>query len=146
MGVRVVLGDAATASVAGYVGTKVMEPLSMALYRAESPETRAREDAAMPGPPYRLAAEKSAKTLRLDLSDKTTERAGMGFHYGLAVSRAPLYGLARRRAHLGGPLSALLTGAVADDTLTPLLGFSAPRAKSSRPADDRQGLGDPRRG
>jgi len=38
--------------------------------------------------------------------------------------------LLRRRAHLGGPLSALLTGAamsaVADETLTPLLGFSAP--------------------
>jgi hypothetical protein len=130
MGVRAVLGDAVTAAVAGYVGTKVMEPVSMALYRAESPETRSRENAVRPGPPYRLAAEKTAKALRLDLSDKALERAGMGFHYGLAVSWVPLYGLLRRRAHLGGPFSALLTGAamsaVADETLTPLLGFSAP--------------------
>ena len=130
MGLRGMVGDLVTGAVAGYAGTKVMEPVSMALYKMESPETRAREDAARPGPPYRLAAEKTAKALGLDLSDKTTERAGMGFHYSMAVSWASLYGLLRRRDHLGGPLAALVTGAamsaVADEALTPLLGFSAP--------------------
>jgi hypothetical protein len=102
----------------------------MALYRAVSPEARAKDDAARPGPPYRLAAEKTTKAVGLDLPDKAVGLAGMGFHYGLAVSWAPLYGLLRRRAHLGGPFAALITGAamaaVADETLTPLLGFSAP--------------------
>lgn len=130
MDVRAVVGDLGTAVVAGYAGTKVMEPVSMALYKAESPGTQAKEDAARPGPPYRLAAEKTAKLLGLNLSDKAAERAGMGFHYGLAISWAPLYGLLRRRANMGGPLAAAITGAamsaVADETLTPLLGFSAP--------------------
>lgn len=66
----------------------------------------------------------------MNLSDKALERAGMGFHYGLAISWAPLYAILRRRFHLGGPLAAVVTGAamsaVADETLTPLLGFSAP--------------------
>jgi len=130
MGVRAVAGDVVTAGVAGYAGTKVMEPVSRALYKAESPETQAKEDAVRPGPPYQLAAEKIAKAVGLNLSDKAVERAGMGFHYGLVISWAPLYGVLRRRAHLGGPLAAVVTGAamsaVADEALTPLLGFSAP--------------------
>jgi hypothetical protein len=130
MGVRAVVGDVVTAVVAGYAGTKVMEPVSMALYKAESPQDQAKEDAVRPGPPYRLAAEKTAKAVGLNLSEQALDRAGMGFHYGLAISWAPFYGLLRRRAHLGGAVAAVATGAamsaVADETLTPLLGFSAP--------------------
>jgi hypothetical protein len=123
-------GDLVTAAAAGYAGIKFVEPVSMALYRAEAPEPRANEDAARPGPPYRLAAERAAKALGLDPSEGATERAGKGFHYALAVSWAPLYALLRRRTRLRGPAAALLTGAamsaVAEETLTPLLGFSAP--------------------
>lgn len=130
MGVRVVVAELVTAGVAGYAGTKVMEPVSMALYKAESPETQAKEDAVRPGPPYQVAAKKVAKAVGLNLSDKAVERSGMGFHYGLAISWAPLYGVLRRRAHLRGSLAGVLTGAamsaVADEALTPLLGFSAP--------------------
>lgn len=130
MGVRAVVGDLMTAVVAGYAGTKVMEPVGMALYKAESPATQAKEDAVRPGPPYQLAAKKTAGAIGLNLSDKAVERAGMAFHYGLAISWAPLYGVLRRRAHWGGPLAAVATGAamsaIADETLTPLLGFSAP--------------------
>lgn len=44
--------------MAGYLGTKVMEPVSMALYQRESDQHRAREDQARPGPPFQAAAEK----------------------------------------------------------------------------------------
>lgn len=130
MGVRAVVAEILTAGVAGYVATKETEPVGMALYEAESPGTQAKEDPVRPGPPYQLAAKKTAEAVGLNLSDKAVERAGMAFHYGLAISWAPLYGVLRRRAHWGGPLAALVTGsamsAVADETLTPLLGFSAP--------------------
>lgn len=129
MGVRALVADLVTAGVAGYAGTKVMEPVSMALYKAESPGTQAKEDAARPGPPYQLAAKKTAGAVGVNLSDTAVERVGMVFHYGLALSWAPLYAVLRRRARLSGPTAAAVTGAamsaVADETLTPLLGFSA---------------------
>ena len=53
--------DLALSAAAGYLGTKAMEPASMKLYQLESEEARAREDAARPGAPYRLAAEKLTK-------------------------------------------------------------------------------------
>jgi hypothetical protein len=130
MGVRAVVADMVTAGVAGYAGTKVMEQVSMALYKAESPRIQAKEDALRPGPPYQVAAKKTAAAIGVKLSDKAVERGGMAFHYGLAISWVPLYGVLRRRAQWGGPLAAVVTGAamsaVADETLTPLLGFSAP--------------------
>lgn len=130
MGVRAVVAGVVTAALAGYAGTKVMEPVSVALYKAESPGTQAREDAVRPGAPYQLAAKKTASAVGLSLSDKAVDRVGLAFHHGLAISWAPLYGTLRRRARLSGPTAAAVTGAamsaLADETLTPLLGFSAP--------------------
>lgn len=124
------VADVMVGAAAGYVGTKVMEPVGTVLYRAEPSDARAKEDAARPGPPYRLAAEKTTKALGLGLSDEAMARAALGFHYGLAVSWAPLYALLRRRTRLGMLPAALVTGAamsaIADEGLTPLLGFSAP--------------------
>ncbi|WP_205346838.1 hypothetical protein [Pseudonocardia broussonetiae] len=50
--------DLAVATLAGYLGTKAMEPVSTKLYELESEVDRAREDTARPGPPDRIAAEK----------------------------------------------------------------------------------------
>lgn len=130
MTTRAVAGDLATGVLAGYVGTKAMEPVSMFLYRHEPEPARAAEDAVRPGPPYRVAAEKITGLLGLHLGDEAMGRAALGVHYGLAVSWAPLYGLLRHRARLGPPVAALLTGlamsVVADELLTPAFGFSAP--------------------
>ncbi|MFC9543031.1 hypothetical protein ACFTXK_00035 [Streptomyces sp. NPDC056956] len=52
------LTDAVVAPVAGYAATKVMEPVSMKLYQLEPDETRRREDAARPGFPSQIAAER----------------------------------------------------------------------------------------
>jgi len=122
--------DLAVATSASYLATKAMELVSSRLYEREPAADRAREDAARPGPPYRIAAEKVAGLLGLTLSEPATERAALGFHYGLAASWAPLYPLLRRRAHLGPLGAGLATGAsmslLVDEGLTPLLGFSAP--------------------
>src|SRR5947209_17082342 len=89
-----VLGeDLAVATLAGYLGTKAMEPISTKLYELESEANRAREDTARPGAPYRIAADKLTRLVGLHLSEQQLDRAALGFHYGLAISWAPLYGL-----------------------------------------------------
>lgn len=124
------LTDLALAPLAGYVGTKVMEPVSSKLYELESEQDRRREDEARPGVPYAIAARKAADLVGLRLSDKQQERLALTFHYGLAIQYALLYPLLRRRTSLGPVAAGLATGAamslVADEMMTPALGFSAP--------------------
>lgn len=52
--------DAAIAGLAGYVATRVMEPVSQRLYEMESPQARQQEDEVRPGPPPEVAARKTA--------------------------------------------------------------------------------------
>jgi hypothetical protein len=122
--------DLAIAPVAGYLGTKAMEPVSTWLYEREGQADRDREDAVRPGPPYRIAAQKTTALLGLELSEPLLDRAALVFHYGLAVSWAPTYALLRRRAGLGPLTAGLVSGAamsaLVDEGLTPTLGFSAP--------------------
>ena len=131
MSMRAVAGGVATGVVAGYVGTKAMEPVSMYLYRHEPEHARAAEDAARPGPPYRVAAKKITYALGLTLTDEVLDKVALGFHYGLGVSWAPLYGILRHRARLAAPTASLVTGlamaVIADEAMTPMLGFSAPK-------------------
>jgi hypothetical protein len=124
------LTDLALAPIAGYAGTKLMEPVSSKLYQLESQADREREDAARPGAPYAIAADKTADLLGLTLSDKNTERLSLLFHYGLAIQWAPVYAVLRRRTSLPPASAGLATGAamslIADEIMTPALGFSAP--------------------
>ncbi|MBX6311452.1 MAG: DUF1440 domain-containing protein [Isosphaeraceae bacterium] len=116
--------------ISGLVGTKVMEPVSMMLYEWEPEAVRRREDAVRPGPPYEIAAKKTAELLGLHLTDEQVKRFGMAFHYGLGMSWGPVYLLLRRKARLSPATAGLLTGAVmsllVDEGMTPALGFSAP--------------------
>ena len=95
----------------------------MFLYRHEPVKARAAEDAARPGPPYRVASEKITSALGLNLTDEVLDRVALGFHYGLAVSWASLYGVLRPQVGLAAPLAALLTGlamsVLADELMTP---------------------------
>jgi len=124
------LFDLALSAVAGYVGTRAMEPVSMRLYELEPAAARAREDAARPGPPYRVAAEKITGVLGVDLSEERLQQLSLALHYGLAIQWAPLYPLLRRRTGLAPIAAGLATGAamslVADELMTPAFGFSAP--------------------
>ena len=122
--------DLAVASVAGYVATKAMEPVGMKLYEWESAAAREREDAVRPGPPYEIAARKIGHALGMDLDGTALDRASMVMHCGLALSWSPLYALLRRRQTISPVVAGLVTGAamsvLAEEVMTPLMGFSAP--------------------
>ncbi|WP_246633841.1 DUF1440 domain-containing protein [Pseudonocardia nigra] len=102
----------------------------MKLYEMESEQDRAREDAARPGPPFQVAAEKLTKAFEIQLSEQQMSRLSLAFHYGLAIQWAPLYPLLRRRTNLNPVTAGLATGAamsvIADELMTPAFGFSAP--------------------
>lgn len=124
------IADLGIALISGYIGTKVMEPVSMKLYEMESDADRQREDAVRPGPPYDIAAEKTAGLLGVQLSDTQKQTAGLVFHYGLGMGWAPVYTFLRRHTSLNPLLAGLVAGAamslIVDEGLTPMLGFSAP--------------------
>lgn len=131
MKIRGLIYDIGTGMIGGYVGTKVMEPVSMKLYELESEETRRKEDEARPGPPYLIAARKTIEALGIELSEEQLEMvATYVFHYGLGMSWGPPYAFLRRWTNHNPVSAGLLTGAVmsmlVDDGMTPLLGFSAP--------------------
>lgn len=122
--------DLSIATVAGYLGTKAMEPVAQKLYEWESQADRTREDAVRPGPPFEIAAAKTLRLLGREPDEQTTGRLGLAFHYGLAIGWAPSYPMLRRRTRLGPLAAGLASGAamwlIADEALTPALGFSAP--------------------
>ncbi len=133
MKVRTLVADLALSAAAGYLGTKAMEPVSMKLYELEPAEARAREDAARPGAPYRIAAEKLTKVFGLELNEKQLDRLSLVFHYGLAIQWAPLYPFLRRRTSLTPITAGLATGAamsiVADELMTPCLRVQRPQPR-----------------
>lgn len=116
--------------LAGYVGTKVMEPVAMGLYKLESSSAREQEDSVRPGPPYKIAAQKTFKFLGLRSSEKQLKMVSkIGFHYGLGMGWAPLY-LALRRFSGMSPIGAgVVTGAtlslIVDEAVGPALGYTA---------------------
>jgi hypothetical protein len=121
------LTDLALAPLAGYVASKIMEPVGAELYELESEQDHKREDQARAGAPYAIAARKTADLVGLHLFDKQHERLALAFHYGLAIQWAPLYPLLRRRTSLvlsplGPPPGRDVAGRRRDMTL----GFSAP--------------------
>jgi uncharacterized membrane protein YagU involved in acid resistance len=122
--------DAAVSAVAGYVGTRVMEQVSMLLYGLAPESVRTCEDEARPGPPYEIAVRKISGTLGIELSDEQVQKAGMAMHYALGPSWMPVYALLRRRTDLHPLTAGLVAGGamslVVDETLTPALGFAAP--------------------
>ena len=123
------LVDLALAPLAGYLGTKAMEPIGTWLYERESQADRDREEAVRPSPPCRIAAQKSTALIGLDLSEPALDKAALAFHYGVAVSWAPTYALLRRHTSLGPVTAGLASGAarsaLVDEELTPALGSSA---------------------
>lgn len=129
--IREAISDVGIGMIGGYVGTKVMEQVSMKLYELEPEEDRRREEEVRPGPPYETAAKKTTETLGIELSEEQLQKVAMyGFHYGLGMGWGPTYTFLRRWTGLDPISGALLSGAamslVVDEGMTPLLGFSAP--------------------
>jgi len=128
--IRGIAEDLSVTALAGYLATKVMEPVSQKLYELQSERDRAHEAAARPGPPDRIAAEKLTALVGLQLSEEQLDQAAPVFHYGLAISWAPLYAVLRRATRLRPVAAGLATGSamslLVDELITPAFGFSAP--------------------
>ncbi len=129
--IREAISDVGVGLIGGYVGTRVMERVSMKLYELESEEDRRKEDEVRPGPPFYIAAKKTTEALRLELSDDQLQKvATYGLHYGLGMGWGPAYTFLRRWTGLDSISAGLLSGAamslLVDEGMTPLLGFSAP--------------------
>ncbi len=91
MGVRELVSDVGTGMIGGYVGTQVMERVSMKLYEMEPEESRQKEDEVRPGPPFVIAARKTVDLLGLDLSEEQIQTLAMYvFHYGLGMGWGPI--------------------------------------------------------
>ncbi len=107
-----------------------MERISSWLYEREGDADREREDAARPGPPYRIAAQETTALMGPNLSETALDKAALVSHYGPGASWAPTYALLRRRTGLGPVAAGLTSGAamsaIVDEGLTPALGCSAP--------------------
>ncbi len=131
MRIREVVSDVGSGMIGGYVGTEVMERVSMKLYELESEEDRKREEEVRPGPPFEIAARKTTEALGMKLSEEQIQMLAMYvFHYGLGMGWGPPYAFLRRWTDLNPISAGLLTGAamslLVDEGMTPLLGFSAP--------------------
>lgn len=133
MKTREMILSAGASMAAGYVATKVMEKASMKMYKMEPDDVRQREDDVRPGPPYRIAAKKTAALFGEELKDEQLKKAGLAFHYGLGLGWAPLYPVLKHNTGLSPLVDGLITGAalslIVDEGLTPALGFSAPNKK-----------------
>lgn len=103
--------DIGAGLIGGYVGTRVMEPVSEKLYELESEADRKREDEIRPGSPYTIAARKAARLVGVTLSDERAERLGMLFHYGLGAGGGALYAVLRRTTRMHPLGAGLVTGA-----------------------------------
>ncbi len=131
MKLREAVAEIGTGAIGGYVGTQVMEQVSMKLYQHEPEEDRQKEEEVRPGPPFFIAARKITEALGLELSEEQLQYVAMyGFHYGLGMGWGPTYNFLRRWTDLNPISAGLLSGAlmslVVDEGITPLFGFSAP--------------------
>ncbi len=125
------LRDLAISFTAAYMGTGVMEQFNALAYeKLESKEDREREEAVRPGPPPWVAAKKISGWLGLKLSEDQLNKAGLALHYLLPTQWVPVYMALRRRTAMRPLRAGLAMGAamslIADEGMTPLLGFSAP--------------------
>jgi hypothetical protein len=129
--IREAISDIGIGMIGGYVGTQVMERVSMKLYKLESEEDRKQEEEVRPGPPFEIAARKTAEALGIELSEEQLQKvATYGFHYGLGMRWGPTYTLLRKWTGLNPVSAGLLSGAlmslIVDEGMTPFFGFSAP--------------------
>lgn len=131
MEIRKAVSDIGVGVIGGYVGTQLMERVSMKLYELEPEKDREREEEVRPGPPFEIAARKITGALGIELSEEQLQAlATYGFHYGLGMGWGPTYTFLRRYTGLNPAAAGLLSGAlmslVVDEGVTPLFGFSAP--------------------
>lgn len=130
MRARNVVSGAAAGVIGGYVGTKVMNPVTVKLQELAPEVDREREKAVSPGSPYKIGAQKAADLVGVKLDEKQLDQAASVMPYTVGIAGGLLYVFLRRVLRMSPLLAALLSGmalfVVVDEGLTPTLGLSAP--------------------
>lgn len=130
MRARNVVSGAAAGVVGGYVGTRVMNPITVKLQEFAPEADREREKAVSPGSPYKIGAQKAADLVGVKLDEKQLDQAASVMPYTVGIAGGLLYVFLRRVLRMSPLLAALLSGmvlfVVVDEGLTPTLGWSAP--------------------
>ena len=130
MRTRELISGAAAGVVGGYVGTKVMNPVTTKLYELAPEADKKREKAVSPGSPYEIGVQKMADRLGVKLTEEQVKAAAAAAPYTVGVAGGLLYVGLRRLFHLNpfvaGLISAMALFLVVDEGLTPALGLSAP--------------------
>ena len=125
-----VLLDVGVRLLAGLAATKVTEYGQQALWALTPEDIKEQEQRVRPGPPFRVAAEKTAALAMVELDPEQLDRAGLVFHYGSGVAWGTVYCLMRRAAGMDWLGAGIATGTsmsiILDEFITPALGFSAP--------------------
>jgi uncharacterized membrane protein YagU involved in acid resistance len=121
---------AAAGVVGGYVGTRVMNPVTTKLQQLAPEADKQREKAVSPGSPYKIGAQKAADRLGVTLTEEQLNSAASAMPYTVGVAGGLLYVALRRVLHLSPVLAGLISGmalfVIVDEGLTPRLGLSAP--------------------
>jgi uncharacterized membrane protein YagU involved in acid resistance len=127
---RELVSGAAAGVVGGYVGTKVMNPVTTKLYEMAPEADKQREKAVSPGSPYEIGVQKAANLLGVKLTEEQVKAAAAAAPYTLGITGGVLYVVLRRLLRLNpivaGLVSAMTLFLVVDEGLTPALGLSAP--------------------
>jgi uncharacterized membrane protein YagU involved in acid resistance len=122
--------DLGVGLLAGLAATKVSEYGQEALWAVTPESIKKEEEHVRPGPPFRVAAEKTAALAELDLDEEQIDRAGLAFHYASGVAWGTVYCMMRRAAGMDSLGAGIATGTsmsiILDELITPALGFSAP--------------------
>jgi len=121
MRTRDVVSGAAAGVIGGYVGTKVMNPVTTRLQELAPEADKQREKAVSPGSPYKIGVK---------LDDKQVDAAASAVPYTVGIAGGLLYVALRRIARMNPVLAAAFSGTalflLVDEGLTPTLGLSAP--------------------
>ena len=124
------VSGAAAGVIGGYVGTRVMSPVTSKLQELAPEADKAREKAVSPGSAYKIGVRKAAGIAGVKLDEEQIETAASAMPYTVGIAGGLLYVFLRRVLRMNPMLAALLSGmtlfVVVDEGLTPTLGLSAP--------------------
>ncbi len=130
MRTRDVVSGAAAGVIGGYVGTRVMNPVTTKLQELAPDADKQREKAVSPGSPYKIGVQKAANLAGVKLDDKQVDAAASAAPYTVGMAGGLLYVALRRVARMNPVLAAVFSGMAlflfVDEGLTPTLGLSAP--------------------
>lgn len=116
--------------LSGFLGTKAMEPVTTAMYNAESAADKAREKRVQPKYAYVVAAERTFGLFGARLDEQSAQRWGSYFHYALGASWGLIYVIVRALTGWNPLILGLGLGLVmfllVDEAMNWALGFSPP--------------------